>query len=242
MKYSSVLSGVFHERVIICESDADCMFYSSVLDLPDVNGSHQPDVLFVHANGKHRMASLARTLTSLDVPTDVIADIDVLREEAVLKQIIEVLGGDWSTIQPLARSVRHAVEQYKATLTAEDVRKSIEGELEKVKPTKEFPKDVQSKIENIFRETSPWSAIKRAGEAALPQGQATQQFNELKGICSQAGLWIVPVGELEGFCKSIGGHGPSWVQRVLEDRDLSQDDELESARVFMCKVWKGNVE
>ncbi len=29
MKYSSVLSGVFHERVIICESDSDCMFYSS---------------------------------------------------------------------------------------------------------------------------------------------------------------------------------------------------------------------
>ena len=28
MKYSSVMSGVFHERVIICEADADCMFYS----------------------------------------------------------------------------------------------------------------------------------------------------------------------------------------------------------------------
>ena len=33
MHYSSVMSGVFHERVIICESDSDCMFYSSILDL-----------------------------------------------------------------------------------------------------------------------------------------------------------------------------------------------------------------
>ena len=31
MMQSSVMSGVFHERVIVCESDADCMFYSSIL-------------------------------------------------------------------------------------------------------------------------------------------------------------------------------------------------------------------
>ena len=30
MMQSSVMSGGFHERVIICESYADCMFYSSV--------------------------------------------------------------------------------------------------------------------------------------------------------------------------------------------------------------------
>ena len=46
MKYSSVMSGVFHERVIICESDADCMFYSSILDLSEVHGERRPDVLF----------------------------------------------------------------------------------------------------------------------------------------------------------------------------------------------------
>ena len=31
MKYSSVMSGLFHKRVIICEGDSDCMFYSSLL-------------------------------------------------------------------------------------------------------------------------------------------------------------------------------------------------------------------
>ena len=34
MRYSSVLSGVFHERVIICESDSDCLFYSSSAGAP----------------------------------------------------------------------------------------------------------------------------------------------------------------------------------------------------------------
>jgi hypothetical protein len=55
MKYSSVLSGIFYQRVIICEADADCMFYSTILDLPEVHVDRRPDVLFVHAGGKHRM-------------------------------------------------------------------------------------------------------------------------------------------------------------------------------------------
>ena len=52
------------------------------------------------------------------------------------------------------------------------------------------------------------------------------------------GLWIVPVGELEGFCKSVGGHGPRWVQQVIEERDLANDPELGRARAFVREVWQ----
>ena len=93
MKYSSVLSGVFHERVIICEADADCMFYSSVLDLTEVHGERQPDVLFVHAGGKDRMPALAKALVALDVPVDVIADIDILNDAAAFGRLVESIGG-----------------------------------------------------------------------------------------------------------------------------------------------------
>ena len=91
MKYSGVMSGVFHQRVVICEADADCMFYSSILDGPEVHGSRTPDVLFVHGNGKHRMDALAKTLVALDVPVDVVADIDVLREDVVLERLVHAL-------------------------------------------------------------------------------------------------------------------------------------------------------
>ena len=38
MKYTSVMSGIFHDRVIICEGSSDCLFYSSIIELPEVNG------------------------------------------------------------------------------------------------------------------------------------------------------------------------------------------------------------
>ena len=27
---------------------------------------------------------------------------------------------------------------------------------------------------------------------------------------------MVPVGEMEGFCKSVDYHGPAWVQQVIQ--------------------------
>ena len=112
MKYSSVMSGVFHERVIICEADADCLFYGSLLDLPQVHGDRQPDVLFVHANGKSRMATLAEALVALDVPVDIVADIDVLNDLNVLKGIVNALYGDWTAMKPIATAVKKAIEEH----------------------------------------------------------------------------------------------------------------------------------
>jgi len=49
------------------------------------------------------------------------------------------------------------------------------------------------------------------------------------------GIFIVEVGELEGFVKSIGNHGPKWVNEVLI-KDLINDPELSIAREFIKEV------
>ena len=237
MKYSSVMSGVFHERVIICESDADCMFYSSVLDLTEIHGERQADVLFVHANGKHRMATLARALVALDVPVDIVADMDLLNDQNVLREIVEALAGDWPVVQPLAEAVKTAIEEHKPWLSVDEIKNGISEELSKESLNGESAKQLRSRIGAIFRKASPWDAVKQAGEAALPAGQATQQFQELQGLCKGIGLWVVPVGEIEGFCKFVGGHGPGWVQQVIEERNLATDPELERARAFVREIW-----
>ena len=238
MKFSSVMSGVFHQRVIICESDADCMFYNAVLDLPDMHGEQQPDVLFVHAGGKHRMAALADALCALDVTVDVVADMDVLNDDAVLERIIIALGGDWSAIQAQARPLKTAIEEHKPWLTSNEVAEGIRKTLDKAPPTGEFPKNLRAEIDGVFRKASPWDAVKDAGEAAIPAGQPTEHYHDLQRLCNGCGLWIVPVGELEGFCKSEGGHGPRWVQQVIEKYDFAKDDKLALARDFMRDVME----
>ena len=239
MNYSSVLSGVFHERVIICEADGDCMFYSSILDLSDVHGEGNPDVLFIHAGGKDRMATLAATLTALDVPVDVVADIDVLRDEGGLKKIIDALGGDWSKINPAANVVRTAIEESIPGISLDQIKDGIRSVLDEEEQSDASERQLHSRINAVFNKASPWDFVKRAGVSSLPQGQATERFQELQTLCEETGLWIVPVGQLEGFCKSIPLRGPRWVQGVIDNRDLVSDPELGPARKFVREVWEG---
>ena len=237
MKYSGVLSGLFHQRVIICEGDSDCMFYSSMLDIPLVHGSHHPDVLFVHAGGKNRMATMAQSLGALDVPVDVIADIDILRDQSDLKKLVEALKGDWNQVEPLGKSIKSAIEQTQPNLDSPGVKHEIEGILNEAPASGEFPNELRKGIEATFSKASRWERIKNAGQAALPPGDTTQRFQQIQQLCKQAGLWIVAEGQLEGFCRSVGDHGPRWAQKVIEQKNLATDHELEHAREFVKQIW-----
>ena len=160
MRYSSVLSGVFHERVIICESDSDCLFYSSLLELPGICGGQQPDVHFVHANGKHRMSTLAKALTRLNVPVDVIADIDIIREEKTLKDVIQALDGDWTAIRSKANQVRQAIEG-QSGVNADTVIQDIRRVLDRIDPTTEFPPEARGSIRSRLKRSTSWGNLKK---------------------------------------------------------------------------------
>jgi hypothetical protein len=236
-RYSRVFEGIFYPHVIIAESDADCLFYSSLLNTQRVRGVQNADVLFIHASGKHRMAQLAGTLRALDVPVSVIADIDLLNEDNTLKLLFEVLGGDWSKIAMNRAALAEAVEAEKPPLNGEQMKAMIAKEIEAVGGTAPFPRQIERNITKIFKTVSPWSALKRAGRNAL-NATGVRHFDILVAECSALGLWIVPEGELEGWCRSIdGGHGPSFAEKVLQERDLENDEELNSAREFMKKIW-----
>ena len=238
-RYSRVFDGIFYQRVIIAESDSDCMFYSSILKTRSVTGDREPDVLFVHAAGKHRMARLAGTLRALDVHTSVIADVDILNEESAFRGLIESLGGVWAEVEGNWRAVKTAVEQVRPPLTADQVKAMIEAELSAVGGISPFPKESDRKIRRIFASVSPWDVVKQAGRSGIRGAGAVQHFDDLLEKCSQVGLWIVPVGELEGFCRTVQAtHGPAFVERVLEKRELETDAELEEVRAFMRAIWE----
>ena len=237
MRYTSVLSGVFHQRVFICEGDSDCLFYNSILAIPEVHGGSYPDVLFINAGGKYQISTLAKALRSLGVQADAVVDMDVLNNMNVLQGIVESLDGSWSSVEPSAKAIKTAVEEQSPPLSLAEVKESVREILD-VEPSAGEPLyQLKREIDAQFRKASPWQAIKSAGQQALPAGEATRHFRELQTLCRSIGLWIVPVGEIEGFCKVIGGRGPRWVQRVVEEYDLSSAPELEDARNFMHEVW-----
>jgi hypothetical protein len=130
LKFSSVLSGVFHQRAIVCEADADCLFYQALLAQPSVHSGPYPDVLFLYAGGKHRMATIAESLSSLGVPVDVVADIDLLRELNDLKNLLCALNAPSEPIEGAWKTVSKAIEERKPWLSAGGIKAEIHKALE----------------------------------------------------------------------------------------------------------------
>jgi hypothetical protein len=130
-----------------------------------------------------------------------------------------------------------AIEQRKLWLDSSEVVREIEELLARAPKTGTFPEEMCGNIKDILGKVSTWQAVKTSGKEAIPRGDATKHYRQLQELCNAIGLWIVPVGELEGFCRSEGKKGPRWVQNVLEKYDLRTEEQLGEARAFVQRVW-----
>lgn len=104
LRYSNVLDGLFHDAVVLYESDSDCRYYQAVLD---ATGAQQPQdddgepperglqILFTHCGGKARMSSVIDALSAVKVPVIVVVDFDVLREANHVKKLVVSVGGSF---------------------------------------------------------------------------------------------------------------------------------------------------
>lgn len=237
LRYSNILDGLFHESVVVCEADADCRFYAAILDAAIVgkaDDARRPDLMFTHCGGKARLPVVIRALREVDVPVRAVADFDVLSEEEPLKSIVESLGVDWSEVQADWRLVKTAVDGKKPDLNTDDVKKEI-GELLSTVTTATFPPQAKSGIQAVLKRSSPWAHAKLVGKAFVPSGDPSRACERLLSKLRAGGLHVVEVGELEGYVRTEGGHGPKWVNAVLT-RDLATDSELETARKFVLEL------
>ena len=92
------------------------------------------------------------------------------------------------------------------------------------------------KIKDSIRVTSKWETLKKGGVTAIPSGDATKSFETINKKLKKYGIYIVTEGELENFIKAIGGHGPDWVNKVLEAYPNLNDDIYSDLRKFVIEL------
>ncbi|WP_083374495.1 AAA family ATPase [Methylobacterium sp. C1] len=232
LRYSNILSGLFHDKVIVTEADGDCRFYEAIAD---AQGSPYGSIFFTYAGGKDRIAVIVRALRALHVPVRVVVDIDAFADDAALKGIINAFGEDWDAFRSDISSVRNVIQSRKSLLIGLGFKERVRSIVANVKDTEIVPKDIISKLSSSMKETSPWESIKEGGVAAIPSGEPTRQINQLIARLRDIGIFVVPVGQMERFYKEVGNHGPRWVMEVLK-KDLQQDPDLEGARTFVSNL------
>lgn len=235
LKYSNIMASLFHKSVVLCESDSDCKMYSIVESHIKQKQQKYSETLFIHCGGKHRMAKIVTALRSLNIEVKLIADIDVLNDETVFKGIVESFGIDYNAIQTDYNNIVSNLHSPKERVDRNIAKATINQVLDGSKATDLSKREI-SQIEEAVSTISKWKAIKTSGVFALPQGDATSSFRKIDELLKKCGVFIVPVGELECFIKDIGGHGPEWVNAVLEKYQNLDDDVYKSITEFVSTM------
>lgn len=235
LRHSNIMSGLFHKSVVLCESDSDCKMYSLVEShLKRERGSFS-ETLFIHCGGKHRIAKVVSALRSLDVNVKTIVDIDVLNDEQLLRGILHSFGIGWDGIEKDYNRIVSNLHSTKESINRSSAKASIDAIFDRSK-SKTLTSSEIKEIRDVISTTSKWTPIKNGGVSALPAGDATQAFGNIDSELRQQGIYIVPVGELECFIKEIGGHGPDWVNKVLETYPDLEDATYTTIQEFISSM------
>lgn len=237
LRYSNILSGLFHSKVVICESDTDCRFYQAIMNsICEAVGVTSPDILYTHCGGKERFKAVIPALTALNVKTVVVPDIDVLNEENTFKTICEQMGIKWDDIRGKWKTVFEYVKGQRAQLNTKEARKEIMAILDKISTPQMSQDDIET-VKSKLKASTAWSKVKEVGKNFF-SGDAYSKLDELMTTCKSKGLYIVPVGELESFYKPLASksnHGTKWVNAVMQ-KDFANDPELSEARTFVKEI------
>lgn len=216
LKYSNIMSGLFHKKVVLCESDSDCKFYSIIDEHLQKEKGRYSENLYIHCGGKQRMAKVVKALKSLNVEVRLIPDFDVLNNKDILKNIVNAFAIDWSVFEKDYKIIESNLGNAKDTVDRNLAKIQINEVFDR-KTEKNLSKTEINEIQNIVKTSSKWECVKKQGKHGLPAGDAAAAFERMNATLKANGIYIVPAGELECFIRTIGGHGPDWVNKVLEE-------------------------
>lgn len=238
LKYSNILEGLFCRNVVLCESDSDCRFYSIINDFLQKENGKYADTFFTYSGGKQRVPVIMEALSALDVDTKVIVDFDALNNKTIFQRICEACRMDWDVIENDFKAFSNEINQQPGTKmkTKKDIQIGITQISQKNPNEKNYSDSEIGEIKDLLKSETCWHILKKAGQTALPLGQAVQCFDNIDKYAKEHNLFIVPVGELEGFVKKVKVHGPGWVNDVLSQYGDLHDPVYDEAKKFVKEL------
>jgi len=208
-----VLEGIFSQGVVVCESDTDRIIYNSVA----VHEHGKQEILFIHAHNKQTIKDVVKLLKDASIPTVAIIDIDILNSEADLSNAISAFKSDFNKEELLSLRAELAIHIEK---TSEEniileLKQNVAELLGQLNNNEHSLSGAKGALNRIRSESTKWSRIKKDGVSSLEKEFRTK-VQKIIEVSLSIGLYIVPVGELEGWIK-LGVRKNRWVLPALKE-------------------------
>ena len=246
LRYSNVLDGIFHERVVVCEAEGDCRFYSAIADALRETSDHAylRDVMFFPSGGHGGMAKVLKALSRLKVSTVAVLDFDVLSSGDRIRTLVQALGGAWEQMSEDHRTVKQSIDSLARGASC-SVKARLQILVDQIEETAEdVPPLVRRHIQEALKPPNGWIRAKSSGLALLKKGAEHSAGVRLLNSLVAAGIAIVPSGDIESFEKSEAADKNEWVANVLVTYNgrLAEATELAGAREFVKVLIRAPVE
>jgi hypothetical protein len=181
---------------------------------------------------------VARALRAVGVNVAIVSDFDVLREEELLQSMVESLGSSWDQMSSLWREVKAGIDADTRTPGRVAVKEAVNRLIDSSNAPRLTPQE-QETYRAFLHGESGWDKTKRSGLAGLPHGDLVVKTNQLIDILATVGLFVVPVGELEGWAPEFGGHGPAWLSAALQAGVHRNKPDLKAFAIRVSKFALG---
>ncbi len=219
-----VLEAIFHEGVIVCEGGSDKAVYRSIA----VNEIENDQLLFVNAHGKHSIKDITTVLKEANIPVATITDIDILRNHHTLKYLLESLAdGDFENILEARSNIEQAIQGISDEEVIEQMIPEVERFLEQLENGEHTLSGADAALGRLGSGFSEWKEVKEQGVDRIPREELEEEDypEQLIEEAKQYGLFIVPVGELEGWMDLDRSRKSTWVVKALEVIGTTDSDD-----------------
>ncbi len=196
-----ILDGIFYKGAIIVEADADAVFYQRIgRQLSGADNYH-----FAHAHNKQTVARVLAPYLSLGIRYAAIVDFDIIRVKSEFISLVEKFKFSKEDTLALDKLRSKIVEYVEKVPPAELLEKVLDSLRKKIAAVESDSQNADLKLSKLLadlkkvRESgTAWEIYKKKGRLALDDA-GREAFDELWKICASKGLFIVPIGELEGW-------------------------------------------
>lgn len=237
LRSSAAIDGLFHRGAVVVESDGDSRIYEA--ELISLQNRRRilepPDVYFANGAGKGELAALSKAYRSLGVAVAIIGDLDLLKNEGEIRNVLTANKADLDQYRGRYRSIVGALAGLPPTLSADEFADGAEAIAGRVRHNKELSTADRADLERLVRDAASWSDAKRYGISKLRGGQLTDAKSLLNDWHAY-GVFLVPVGELEGWWPAGPQDKGEWVVRALEH--LSAGEVWPALDDFLVEVLR----
>ncbi len=181
LRSANVISALFHDGVVVAESDNDRAFYAEVYYRLAEQEKGYPSLLFVNAQNKQTIRDIIGPLRAFGVPAAAIVDVDFLKEG----------GGNWIpwlNAAHLPGALHVGLGQQRADLKKRFVDGGIDTETGGIT---QLGKEDQAAANDFFDQ------LQQYGVFVVRNGEVESWFPEL-GIKSKKKAWTVEMLERMG--------------------------------------------